>query len=256
MVYLFEPNLIYGVKKREKKSRSDSINHIIIKIKNGDIELKEKFIKKYKPYLLKIISSTLGRYVDPEVSEEYSVGLMAFNEAIDGFNPEINGNFTNYCNMVVNHRIIDYIRKNKKYSNVIPFSYFEERNDFEEKYLVSDSHYLYENIEVKEEILQFEQQLKQFGITLEDLVMNSPKHKDSRELCISIARILSENDKLFEKMIRKKCIPLSELMGLVNVHRKTVERNRKFIIAVSLILRSGLDEIKQFFRASEERREK
>jgi len=81
---LFEPNLIYGVKKREKKSRSDSINHIIIKIKNGDIELKEKFIKKYKPYLLKIISSTLGRYVDPEVSEEYSVGLMAFNEAIDG----------------------------------------------------------------------------------------------------------------------------------------------------------------------------
>jgi len=45
-------------------------------------------------------------------------------------------------------------------------------------------------------------------------------------------------------------------MGLVNVHRKTVERNRKFIIAVSLILRSGLDEIKQFFRASEERREK
>jgi len=45
VVYLFEPNLIYGVKKREKKSRSDSINHIIIKIKNGDIELKEKFIK-------------------------------------------------------------------------------------------------------------------------------------------------------------------------------------------------------------------
>jgi len=43
---------------------------------------------------------------------------------------------------------------------------------------------------------------------------------------------------------------------MVNVHRKTVERNRKFIIAVSLILRSGLDEIKQFFRASEERREK
>jgi len=47
------------------------------------------------------------------VSEEYSVGLMAFNEAIDGFNPEINGNFTNYCNMVVNHRIIDYIRKTR-----------------------------------------------------------------------------------------------------------------------------------------------
>ncbi|HHV30447.1 RNA polymerase sigma-I factor [Acetivibrio mesophilus] len=251
---MFEPNLLSDLRKREKKSRVDSINHIVIKIKNGDTELKEKFIKKYRPYLLKIISSTLGRYVDPEVSEEYSVGLMAFNEAIDGFNPDINGNFTNYCNMVVNHRIIDYIRKNKKYSNVIPFSYFEERNDFEEKYLVSDSHYLYENIEVKEEVLQFEQQLKQFGITLEDLVVNSPKHKDSRELCINIARVLAENDKLFDKLLRKKCIPLSELMGLVSVHRKTVERNRKFIIAVSLVLRSSLDEIKQFFKEPEEGR--
>lgn len=244
--------MIYNLKNKGNKPHVHSINHNVVKIKNGDNELKEKFIIKYRPYLLKIISSTLGRYVDPESSEEYSVGLMAFNEAIDGFKPDINTNFVSYCNMVVNHRLIDYIRKNKKDSNVIPFSYFEERSDFEEKYLVSDAHYQYENIEVKEEVLLFEKQLKEFGITLEDLVLNSPKHKDSRELYIGIARVLAENNELFEKMVRKGCIPLSELMNLVNVHRKTVERNRKFIIAVSLVLRSGLEEIKQFFRKCEE----
>jgi len=251
VVYLVEPNFIYNWKKKKNDFNNHSINHIIVKIKNGDNELKEKFIEKYKPYLLKTISSTLGRFVDPESSEEYSVGLMAFNEAIDGFDPDKNTSFTNYCNLVVNHRIIDYIRKKNKDKNVIPFSYFEEKNDFEEKYLISDSHYQYENIEVKEEVLLFEKQLKQFGITLEDLVVHSPKHKDSRELYISIARILAENEELYNKMIQKRCIPLSELMSFVNVHRKTIERNRKFIIAVSLVLRSGLEEIKQFFRKTE-----
>ena len=246
-----KPNFIYNWKNKGNDSSSHSINNTVIKIKNGDNELKEKFIEKYKPYLLKIISSTLGRFIDPESSEEYSVGLMAFNEAIDGFDPDKSTSFTSYCNVVVNHRIIDYIRKRNKDKNVIPFSYFEDKNDFEEKYLISDSHYQYENIEVKEEILLFQKQLKQFGITLEDLVVHSPKHRDSRELYISIARILAENEELYNKMLQKRCIPLSELMSFVNVHRKTIERNRKFIIAVSLVLRSGFEEIKQFFRKNE-----
>jgi RNA polymerase sigma factor len=173
---------------------------------------------------------------------------MAFNEAIDKFDSDKNGNFISYCNIVINHRIIDHIRKNKKEDKVIPFSYFEERNEFEEKYLVSDSHYQYEKIEIKEEITIFENKLKEFGITLEELVEKSPKHKDSRELYISIARIISDNEELFNKMIKRKTIPISDLMKFVTVSRKTIERNRKYIIAVSLVLRSSLEEIKEYFK--------
>ncbi|NMB32873.1 MAG: RNA polymerase sigma-I factor [Clostridium sp.] len=247
VVYLSGPNLIHKLKNKLDETNSRSINSTILKIKDGDNELKEKFIKKYRPYILKIISSTLGRYIDPETSEEYSIGLMAFNEAIDGFDPDKSPNFASYCNMVVNHRIIDYMRKNRRNRNVMPFSYFEEKKDFEEKYLTSDAHYQYEKIEIKEEVLLFEKKLKEFGITLDELVKFSPKHKDSRELYINIARILAENDELYNKLIQRKRIPLSQLMQLVEVHRKTVERNRKFIIAVCLVLRSGLEEIKQFF---------
>lgn len=236
---------------KNNKSPINSINHAIIRIKNGDVGLKEELIRKYKPYLLKTISSTIGKYVDSETSEEYSVGLMAFNEAIDKFDSEKNGNFISYCNIVINHRIIDHIRKNRRENKVIPFSYFEEKSEFEEKYLVSDSHYQYEKIEIREEIMIFESKLKEFGITLEDLVEKSPKHKDSRELYISIAETLSNNEDLFNKMIRRKSIPIAELMKFVTVSRKTIERNRKYIIAVSLVLRSSLDEIKQYFRKND-----
>lgn len=242
------------LKNRENKPHGDSIRLTMERIKSGDSALKEEFIDKYKPFIRKSISSTLGKYIEAEGSEEYSIGLMAFNEAIDSFDLEKNSNFFKYCSVVINHRLIDFIRKHKNSNRTIPFSYLESTEGFEEKYLMSDSHYQYDMIEVKEEILLFENKLKKFNITLEELVINGPKHKDSRELCISIARVLADNNHLYAKMVRKKCIPLSELMQLINVNRKTVERNRKYIIAICIVLRSGLDEIKEFFKNKGERR--
>lgn len=250
VVYLFDIKLT----NRENKPHNDSIRLLIERIKSGDSALKEEFIGKYKPFIMRVVSSTLGKYIESEGSEEYSIGLMAFNEAIDSFDISKNSNFFKYSNLVINHRVIDYIRKDRRSNRTIPFSYLESTDDFEEKYLMSDSHYQFNKIEVKEEIFLLEKKLKKFNITLEDLVMDAPKHKDSRELCISIARVIVENGHLYDKMLRKRCIPLSELMNLVGVNRKTIERNRKYIIAVSLILSSSFEEIKEFFRNKGERR--
>lgn len=229
---------------------NQSINYSIVdifeKIKNGDSIIKEKFINDYKPYILKTISNLLGKYID-ESNEEYSIGLLAFNEAIDFYDINVNSNFFKYAEMVIRHRIIDFIRVRKRYLKDVPFSCFEDDKVFEERYLISDSQNQYEKIEVKEDILLFEQQLKEFGITLDELIECSPKHKDSRDLCMQIAKVIDKNEMLFNKMLNKKMLPLTDLMKLVNVHRRTIERNRKYIIAVTLILRSNIDEIKGFF---------
>jgi RNA polymerase sigma factor len=231
---------------------SNNINTIFEKIKNGDNVLKNKFINDYKPYILKTLSHLVGRYVD-ENNEEYSIGLLAFNEAIDLYDIKKNSNFFKYAEMVIRHRIIDYIRFNKKYLKDVPFSYFEDDEGFEERYLICDSFNQYEKIEIREEILLFEQQLREYGITLEELVECSPRHKDSRGLCIQIAKIIAENEILNDKLVRKRMLPLSDLMKLVNVHKRTVERNRKYIIAVTIILKSNLEGIKDFFTNTDEK---
>ena len=46
--------------------------------------------------------------------------------------------------------------------------------------------------------------------------------------------------------MKNKAIPLKELLKLVNVHEKTIERNRKFIIAICLIIKSDLTVIKSY----------
>lgn len=233
---------------------NNSIRPIFVKIKNGDASIKEKFIVDYKPYIMKTVSRLLGKFID-ESSEEYSIGLLAFNEAIDFYDVNKNSNFFKYAELVIKHRLIDFIRINKRHSNDVPFSYFEEEESFEERYLIYDSLSQYEKIEVKEEIFLFEQQLKEFKISLEELVEYSPRHEDSRILCINIARIITQNDSLYSKMISKKMLPLSDLMKYVNVHKRTIERNRKYIIAVTLILKSNHEEMKGFFSSKHKKKD-
>lgn len=235
----------------KSQRNSEPLADTIDLIKNGDSQLRELLINEYKPFIIKSVSKTTGNYVSIENSEEFSIGLIAFNEAIDCYNSNKNAGFLNFAQTVIKRRLIDYIRKNKKHNKVYPLTYFvnddnENKSSFENKYFILDSSSQFSNIETKEELALFIKKLNDFGIELQDLVKNSPKHIDSKRISISIARVLVENKELSEKLERKKNIPMVDLMKLIDVNHKTVERNRKFIISVYLILTSNLEVMKGY----------
>lgn len=236
----------FYINKRKNKTDDNSTALVIKRIQNGDLRLKEEFIKDNVPYIIRTISNVLSIVVDDRNSEEFSVGLSAFNEAIDRYDYERNGNFFTYSFLVIKSRLFDHIRKNRKHSNVLPFSYIEGSTRVEDKFLSWDSSQQFEKIEVRQELTSFEENLKEFGISLEDLALSSPKHRDSRILLIKIARIIADNDEMFKKLVIKKYIPVKELLSRIKVNHKTIQRNRKFIIAVSLILRSNLYDLKEY----------
>ncbi len=236
------------------RQKAKPIEITIAKIKNGDTHLKDGLINDYKPFILKVISTVTGKFVDIKNSDELSIGLMAFNEAIDSYNADKNVGFLRFAETVIKRRIVDYMRKDYKNSKVYPFTYFQTNDDnedidiIENKYMAVEAGTFFDNVELKEEIALFRAKLKDFGISLIDLVGNAPKHTDSKKLAISIARVLSENKTLSDALITKKTIPMCQLMKIVQVNRKTVERNRKFIIAVYLILNSRLEVLQEYVR--------
>ncbi|MCX7745340.1 MAG: RNA polymerase sigma-I factor [Clostridia bacterium] len=241
---------ILGLFKKDSDAKYP-INDALKKIKSGDETLREKVLADYKPFIIKVVSAATNKFVEIENSDEYSIGLIAFNEAINSFNEERNHNFLTYSEMVIKRRIIDYRRSNIKNDKVLPFTYFnqdEDSNVFEERYLSSDSFFQFENIEVKEEIQMLKSKLNEFGITIMELVVNSPKHSDSMRFFTKIARTIADDDVLFDKLHRYKMLPIKELLRLFNVHRRTIEKHRKFIIAVSLILRSNIEVSKQYVK--------
>ena len=231
-----------------KNTQNNKAKDIVAKIQKGDNELREDFINEYKPFILKAVSKVTKRFVEIENSEEYSIGLMAFNESIDSYDTKYKRGFFSFSSQVIKRRIIDFIRKNANDKKTLPMTYYQKEDgvNFEEKYLTDEGSGQFENIEVEEEIIMFKNELKKYGITLKDLADCAPKHNDSKILCLNIARAIAGNDILYEKFMRTRNIPLTELLEKVKVYHGTVSRNRKYIIALTLIIKSELEVIKSY----------
>jgi len=235
---------------KSEETSEISIISVLKEIKEGNNLSRDYFISRYKPFILRVVSNSSGKRIY-EDDDEFGIGMEAFNEAINCFDLKRKTNFFGFSELVIRRRITDYVRRKSKDSNVYPFSSVGDYNEFEARYLISDSHFNYESIGAKEDLVALRENLLEYGITLRELVIKSPKHKDSRRLCIGIARVLAQDEDLYNKLVKYKNIPRNELLKKVNVHRRTLENNRKFIIAVCLIYRSNLEISKSFFNSME-----
>ncbi len=240
------------LKKRDEFS-ADSIIEIISDIRRGDLELRDRFISESMPFIKKSLCRVLKRHIDIKNDEEFSIGLSAFNEAIEHYDLDRRGDFYKYSYIMISHRIVDYLRSIKRNDKTLPFSSIEYNEHFEQRYLVSNAQHQYEEVELKEDILILQQNLMQFGITWDDLIENSPKHRDTRCLCIRIAKEILKDEDLYGRLIKTRKIPRSELVNRLKVHHRTIENHRAFIIAICLVLISNQDRLKEFPIHFEER---
>lgn len=243
--------MFWKVKSKDGICKDDKdLNRIITKVKDGDNRLREQVISDYKHFIIRCVSKCVNKYIDTENSEEYSIGLIAFNSAIDDYDEVKNSSFLNFAELVINRRLINYMNKERKNNNIYPFSYFEDRNDSTlEKFIEKKSTLMhFDSCETREEIEIFVKKLNKFGISLDDLIKKTPKHRDSREMLIHIAKTIADNEDLYEKLNTKMCIPMKELSRLTNVNPKTIEKNRKYIVASCIAFNSDLDIIKGFLQ--------
>lgn len=226
----------------------ETVTHIIEKIKKGDKQLKEKFIEDYIPFILKVVSSFYStKVVDMKNSDEYSIGLMAFDEAIEKFDINKGKNFMKFAEMVIKRRIVDYFRKiSTVCKKEIPFSYFSSKSEYEEQFNLFSGDPEIDRYELIYELRDFSEQLKDFGLKIEKLPDYMPKHKDSKQICIGIAKKIVENKQIYDKLRNKKYFQMKELSKIIDVHPKTVERNREFIICLCLIYGNDYGNFKMY----------
>ena len=226
---------------------------IVRKIQDGDERLREQFIVDYRPFVIKTISRFCGKFIELENADEYSVGLIAFNEAINGYDPVKGSGFISFAGQVIRRRLIDHTRKNKNHDKVYPFTYFNEDEEgmFDEMETDSLSQKEFEKVEVSYEINSFQKNLGGYGITLGDLVSCAPKHWDSKIMCIGIARQIIKNPNILERLEKTKNIPMNELLKSVDVYRGTVAKHRKYIIALCLVMNSEHETMKSYIMDTE-----
>ncbi len=208
----------------------------VIIIQKGDRTARDKLVEEYKPFIWKTANQLCKRMLEWGRDDELSIGLIAFNSAIDTFDPEKQIPFLAYCRIVIQNRLKDHFRKESKHLNLYPLddesgaSALEGRTAWE--------HYVNMTIEDerREELGRFESLLSDYAISLEDLVEASPKHRDYRLTLFKVASLLLEAHSMMEYLSTRKQLPLNELEKVSGINRKTLEKGRKFIIASALVL--------------------
>ena len=75
-----------------------------------------------------------------------------------------------------------------------------------------------------------------YKVTLDDLLKVSPKQRDSKQTLLKAALALSNNPGLMAYLKTHRLLPIKELEVLTGVKRKALEKGRKYLIALALIL--------------------
>lgn len=235
------------------KKKKRTLEETVLLVQQGDQELLNQLIDSYKPFIAKTVSSVCRRYIY-ESDDEFSIGLIAFNEAIEKYSADRGSSLLSFSEIIIKRRVIDYIRKQTKNQHISiditnPIQEEESPGTVIVNELSLDEFHKKNDEQLrKEEILHFQKMLTSFDLSFSDLVENSPKHADARKSAIQTAKILVANPELKEILLDKKRLPIKQLETRVNVSRKTIERNRKYIIAVALILSSDYVYMKDYIK--------
>lgn len=240
---------ITGMFSRESKHSADDL---VLQAQLGDEAALYTLLDSYSPFMKKVAAQVCKRFIDQQ-DDEYSIALSAFNEAVEKFDPAQNSSFLTFAHMVIRRRVIDFIRKESRRDEFIhdfTASAHDEktRNWVEDRVSMTKFSSDQEAAFRKEEITLFAQTLSDYGISFQVLAKVSPSHEDARRTSIQIAQLIAETHEYKEFLLENKKLPIKEIEQLVQVSRKTIERNRKYIIAVALLLLSDLNHLKDYVK--------
>ena len=210
----------------------------------------DELIRSYIPFIRSEAAKCISR-VCTEQDDEYSIALSAFHEAILGYERE-RGAFLGYASMLIKSRIIDYQRREARHQGQV--SIYAESGEDDRTILdeMADGRDRYEeavNLEAtKQEIAELSAVMARFGVSFSDVADHSPRQERTLEACTRAVRWAAGDELLLEELLRTGKLPMARLVQGAGAERKTLERHRKYILAMLLIQTNGYEIIRGHLR--------
>ncbi|WP_044642110.1 sigma factor [Risungbinella massiliensis] len=227
---------------------------------NGQVdEKREDLLHNLEPYVCRIASRICGRSISKQ-DEEYIITLHALNEAIDRFKVGQSRSFLSFAYMVASARLVDYYRQEKKHNLSLSIESQEEQpqGDYvnKELYQIAVDEFLEKDLQElrREEIIQYQIALSKHGISLSQLPKLTPKHRDSRESLIRFALRICRFREFRQRLYGNQKIP-TDLLETVGIHRRTLQRHRQYLIALTVLFSEDLPLLQNYLVISLERKE-
>lgn len=212
-----------------------------------DMEAADRLIGAYMPFIKSETAKFLKRPPMEGHDDELSIAMIAFHEAVRGYSRS-RGAFLKYAAMIMKSRLIDYRRKEQRHGNVIsldapageddaPLSdTIADETDHNEAYVVREA--------TRAEIEELTRQMREFGVSLSDVADNCPKQQRTLEACRKALWHAKEHPELLDELLKTRRLPIARLSEGSGTERKTLERHRKYMVALLLIYTNGYEIIR------------
>ncbi|MGE5549714.1 MAG: RNA polymerase sigma-I factor [Bacteroidota bacterium] len=239
----------------QPSEQGECLQALVWAARTGDRAARDELISRYQPFILKVAAKVSRRYLRPGLDDEIGVAMMAFNEALDCYNHSGKLPFLSFAELVIKRRLVDYFRTQAAHSQELPMTYFEgdgedEREHSRLPFLAREAEAAYirveESVERREEILRFKEILEEFGQSFSGLAAATPKHNDTRRRLIEVSRDIAGSERLIAQIRRRKALPIMEVAELSGLSRKTIERHRKYLLALVLVLLNDLPHLQGY----------
>ena len=180
--------------------------------------------------------------------DELSIAMLAFYEAILGYE-KTRGAFLPYAARAIRNRLVDYHRREKRHGNVL--SLHASAGDEEDRPLLDtlpDHRDEISDYEARsagqQEIREFGEQLAGFGISFSDVADNCPKQGRTLAACRRVLDHARSHPELLDRLAESGRLPMNELAAGSGVDKKTLERHRKYLVAILLAFTNGYEIIR------------
>lgn len=237
---------VFGSKKRKNPNVEWRVHHVQM---TGSPEERNDLLKDLEPQVLKIASKISKRLITKQ-DDEYAIALEGLNEAINKYDKSHQSAFMSFAYLVIHGRLVDYFRQQKRHANHVPLT--TSNSQEEESTHPGIIAHSYENFRKDEltqmrklEITIFAQTLKKYGITMNELVKKSPKHRDTRKNLFQIAKKLASNRKLLQDFLARKRLKKKHVDEL-GLHRRTLSRHRTYLTALTILFVEDLPLIREY----------
>lgn len=204
-----------------------------------------QLIADYLPFIKKQLFGLKGLRLDRD--DMLSVAMLTFSGCVQQYDLD-KGNFLAFCGVCIRNRLLDESRRQARYeSKILPLFDGEGRPSQADGDASMAAYSMErEQTSLALEIEAFSLELKGFGIDFNDLPRVCPKQGRSRALCAGAAEEIAADPSMYQEFMKTGRLPQAALSARLGVSPKTLEKHRKFIVTLVILMAGDYPYIQAF----------
>jgi RNA polymerase sigma factor len=214
----------------------------------SDPDAADGFIREYMGFIKAETAKFTGRVPQEGRDDELSVAMLAFYESILAYDAS-RGPFLRFAALSMRSRLIDYARAENRQGAAVSYDEPAEEGGTALKDCIADENDAVagaaDRLSARKEIGEFSLRLSDFGLSLSDVADNCPRQERTFSACRRVIECAKAHPELLKELEKTKKLPMAALSELSGVERKTLERHRRYLLAILLAYTNGFEIIRR-----------